>query len=168
MKWCHWEELHQELQACRWFTQVGEPLDPAPPNVQRVPTWELACEWASAEISWWCANEASNHLRMFLNDHHRPEYRKWNDHIKSFAPARDELVERVISPLVPEDCRSPKIVEWIRSYLTRAYLECIYSQFAEVHLVCDQVEWYLRGRFPCGWMVKDEISFPDEAVTIIF
>ncbi|HET6425520.1 MAG TPA: hypothetical protein VFG20_17660 [Planctomycetaceae bacterium] len=167
MKWRHWEELHQELQACQRFTKVGEPLDPTPSNVRRVPSWELACEWASAEISWWCKNEAANILRLPLNDHHRPEYRKWNDHIKSFTPARDELVEQIVSPLVPESSRL-KIANWVRSQLTGAYLECVYSQFAEVHLVCDQVEWYLQGRFPCGWMVKDEISFPDEAVTIIF
>jgi hypothetical protein len=167
MRWNDWQELHRELQSCPWFAHVGKPLENTSSNLRTIASWDLASEWASAEISWWCVNEASNVLSLHLSTYHRMEYRKWNEHIKSFAPHRDELLERVVSPLVPGGCRQ-SVVEWIRSHLTSAYLECIYSKLSDIHLVRDQIEWYLRGRFPCGWLVKDEASFPNEAITVIF
>jgi hypothetical protein len=88
--------------------------------------------------------------------------------LHSFFPQREELLLSVVAPLLPEICRVPKTIDWIRSHLTRAYLECIYGQLANVHLVCDQVEWYLQGKFPCGWSVLSEEAFPHEAKTIVF
>ena len=120
MKWHTWEDLHGELQSCQWLAHVGEPLDLTPPNLQLVSSWDLAREWASAEISWWCANEASNILRLHLSNNHRAEYRQWNEHIKTFAANRDKLLERTVSPLLPERCQIPKVVDWIRSHL-RSY-----------------------------------------------
>ena len=168
MKRESWQDLHRELQLCSWFAKVGEPLNAKKASLQQVLTWNLACDWAKADISWWCANEASNVLSLHLSNNHRIEYRKWNDHIKSFASQRDELLETIVMPLIPGNCREPKVVEWIRSHLTRAYLECIYGPLADIYLVCDQVDWYLQGRFPCGWNVATEEAFPGEANTVVF
>jgi len=167
MIWNNWEHLHGDLQRCRWFAHVGEELDATNVRIRTVTSWELAHNWASAEISWWCVNEASNVLRLQLSQNHRVEYRKWNEHIKTFSTERDELIDSVVAPLVPAQFRQ-KVVEWIRSHLTSAYLECAYSSLADVHLVRDQMAWYINGRFPCGWNVANEESFPNEAATIVF
>lgn len=167
MKWDNWQYLHDELWRCQWFAHVGEQLSPSSGRFQEVASWEDAHNWAAAEISWWCVNEASNILSLQLCRQHRIEYRKWNEYIRLFTPGRDKLMEDIVAPLIPEQFR-PKVVEWIRSHLTSAYLECAYSSLVEVHLVREQVAWYINGRFPCGWNVNNEESFPNEAVTMVF
>lgn len=163
--WKNWQSLHSELDAHAWFSLVGAPLTDLK-GCRAIDSWESAHTWASAEISWWCVNEASNVLRLDLSNHHRTQYRKWNDHIKEFSAERDALVARV-SELVPEPFRE-KIGDWIRSHLTSAYLECVYRPFCDVHLVSDQMTWYLKGRLPCGWDVATEEGFPNESVLVLF
>ena len=168
MKPKNWEELHKELSEINWFAHVGDTNNRIKRKVEYVDSWEKARGWAEADISWWCLNEASNVLSLFLSTAHKMEYRKLNDHIKMISEPRDKLLEQSVVPSIPEDYRSTKMIGLIRSHLNVAYLECIYSPLVDVHLVRDLVKWYLFGRFPCGWKVEDEKSFPARAVTVVF
>jgi hypothetical protein len=125
-------------------------------------------KWAEAKNSWWCVNEASNVLRVFLNSHHKREYQRWDKHIASFGSALDKLLAGPVTAALPNEARIPGVLEWIRSHLTRAYLERVYSPLSEVRLVTHQVEWYLTGHFPCGWYVEKASAFPDRALTVVY
>lgn len=158
-----WRSLHDELTRCPWFARVGRPTErDAGSSVRR------AASWAEADISWWCVNEASNVLGEFLHAHHNRQYQEWNRHIASFGPALDELMAGPVAAALAPEARTPGVAEWIRSQLTRAYLECVYSPLSQVRLVSDQVDWYLAGHFPCGWIVEEEPAFPDRAVAIVY
>jgi hypothetical protein len=169
VKFPKWELLHDALVQVEWFSSVARP--PVPNGaalLQCVSNWSDAIRWAGSEISWWCLNEASNILRLHLNNHHNSEYQEWNHHIQVFAPSINMLMTDKVDMSIPVECNAPRARDWIRSQLTRAYLECVYSPLSNTHLMCDQVEWYLKGHFPCGWLVSAEEEFPDDAITILF
>ena len=89
MTYSSWEELHDALTRCPWFAHVARPTSrDGDPDVRRVASWVEAVVWASDQNSWWCANEASNVLRLHLHTNHNREYQAWNRHITSFQPAR--------------------------------------------------------------------------------
>ena len=164
-----WRRLHEELVRCPWFSRVGQRTgSDGDPLIKRVDSWTKATEWAEADITWWCGNEASNVLSEFLHVHHNSQYQEWNKHIASFGPTLDDLIAGTIKSAVPPETRTPAVLKWIRSSLTRAYLECVYSPISDVKLARSQLEWYLAGHFPCGWYVEEEAAFPDHAVTILF
>lgn len=169
MKQTDWHNLHETLMQCPWFTRVSQPTDrDGDPSVRRADSWAVAIQWSNADISWWCVNEASNVLREFLHTRHKQRYQEWNQHIGSFGPALDELVGGPVTASLPPDARTPGVMEWIRSQLTRAYLECVYAPLSDVQLVCDQVDWCVLGHFPCGWFVDAESGFPSRAVTVVY
>lgn len=161
-----WRALHERLLTCEWFTYVGEPS--TDDSVLWVKSWDAAAAMAAEGNSWYCANVASNLLSGFLHDHHNALYQMWNRHIESFAPVRDDLMIGSIVPAIPPDYRTVDVFDWIRSQLTRAYLECVYSPISDIRLACRQLEWYLKGRFPCGWRVETEDGFPHLAMTVVF
>lgn len=167
MRWRQWEELQDQLTKITWFSHAGESASIDAPHSRSVTSWNLAEEWAKSEISWWCVNEASNALRLYLSNNYRQEYRKWNEIIKDFTPSREKLLNDHVLPAVSPDVNQQVILDWVRSQLTRAYLEIAYSEVSEIHLVCDQIEWYLSGHFPCGWYVPNQESFPKDAITLI-
>jgi hypothetical protein len=164
-----WHELHDELAQCPWFTRVGQRMErDGDPLVRRVGTWAEASRWAEEDISLWCVNEASNVLSEFLHIHYNREYQAWNSHIASFGPALDDLIAGPVTTALPPEARTPGVMNWIRSHLTSAYLECAYSSMSNVDLVRNQVEWYMLGHFPCGWFVGEESAFPHSAVAIVY
>ena len=164
-----WRELHKMLAQCPWFTKVGQWTDSEPNKaVRQAKSWNEAMKWTEASISWWCVNEAANVLREFLHTHHNREYQEWNRHIESFGFALDELIASPVTAALPPEVCTPGVKEWIRSHFISAYLECIYSPLSDVRLVCNQIEWYLAGHFPCGWFVEKESGFPDLAVTVVY
>lgn len=166
MYWNSWQELHRELMECNWFDCVGKEVLENSPNCNFVESWEQAYNWARADVSWWCINEASNVLSLLLSDRYKLEYRSWNDHIRSFSVQLDDLVLG-FSKRIPEIYRED-IGLWIRSHLTSAYLECIYCPLVEVKLVRNQMQWYFRGHFPCGWDCPSEKAFPDDSTIIVY
>jgi hypothetical protein len=165
----NWLELHSELTRCRWFNNVGRRTEQDTNALIRpANSWAEAVQWTEADISWWCINEASNMLREVLHSKHNREYQEWNHHITSFGPALDELLAGPVTSALPPEARMPGALEWIRSHLTRAYLECVYSPLHDISLVRNQVMWYSQGHFPCGWLVDEEPAFPSHAMTVVY
>ncbi len=164
-----WHELHKMLTQCPWFANVGQWKEgEASKQVRRMDSWSDAQIWAKAEISWWCVNEASNVLREFLHTHHNKQYQDWNRHFDAFDPAIKELINGPIKAALPPKVGTPAIKKWIRSHLGRAYVECVYFPLSNMRLVYDQVEWFLKGHFPCGWFVAKPSAFPEHAMTVVY
>ena len=164
-----WHELHKMLTQCPWFANVGQWKEgEASKQVRRMDSWSDAQIWAKAEISWWCVNEASNIARNFLHTHHNKQYQDWNRHFDAFDPAIKELINGPIKAALPPKVGTPAVKKWIRSHLGRAYVECVYFPLSKMRLVYDQVEWFLKGHFPCGWFVEKPSAFPDRAVTVVY
>lgn len=164
--WISWQSLHRELTESNWFNCVGTGGNENTPNCSFVASWEQANRWACADVSWWCINEASNVLRLQLSNRYKLEYRKWNDHIRSFSGQLDDLVLE-FSKRIPATYRQ-NIGLWIRSHLTSGYLECIYSPLVDVTLVRNQMHWYFRGHFPCGWDCPSEEAFSDDSTVVVY
>jgi|GEM_PF-2972415 len=164
-----WRMLNDELLRCPWFERVGERTDrDGDPLIRRAVSWNEAIRWAGAEISWWCANEAANQIRDALHNHYNREYQEWNNHITSFGSAIDGLLLGPVTASLPAEVRTKDVMDWVRSDLTGAYLECVYSHQSDVRLALDRVEWYKAGHFPCGWFVEEESAFPEHAVTVLY
>jgi hypothetical protein len=164
-----WSSLYRQLMDLQWFAHVGDHVvSEEDPSLQRVVNWSDAAKWTESEISWWCLNEASNVLSLHLNDNHNAEYQNWNTRIRSIAPVVEAIIHEKVELSIPMELRSSRIREWVKSQLTRAYMECAYSSISSVELVCGQIEWYLKGHFPCGWLVSAEDEFPAKATTVLF
>jgi len=164
-----WRVLHGELVTCPWFSRVGQRIEPDDnPRIRRAGSWTEAIRWAGEDISWWCANEASNVLRESLHAHYNRQYQEWNHHIDSFSTALDDLMAGPVMTSLPLEACTLKVMNWIRYQLTGAYIESIYSSMSDVRLLREQVEWYLLGYFPCGWLVDAESGFPHRAVTVVY
>jgi hypothetical protein len=164
-----WHELHDNLTRCPWFVRVGRWTDIKEGTlIKTANSWNEAIQWAEADISWWCVNEASNVLSEFLHINHNQQYQEWNNHITSFCSALDALIAGPVTAALPHEAPTQGVVNWIRSHLTRAYLECVYSPLIDIQLVRNQVDWYLAGHFPCGWHVDEEAAFPGRALTVVY
>lgn len=58
--------------------------------------------------------------------------------------------------------------ERIQSQIVGALLECCFGDCVEMRLFRNQIEWYIEGRFPCGWTVDAPEEFPAGAVLKVF
>ncbi|VTS06196.1 hypothetical protein [Tuwongella immobilis] len=166
-----WDRFHDQIQTWDWFSRVGEPIRHLAEEDQpwRVWNWVQARHWATANISWWCLNEASNLLREFLhvNDHKR--YQLWNEHVQAIDESLAPIIESVVRPALP-DSFGVELVDWIRSLLQRASMELAYKYIAPVRIACclRAVEWFALGYSPCGWIAATENNFPLKSRLIVF
>jgi hypothetical protein len=146
--------LTARLPAINWFSHCGEPfrLD-LTMEIEPVPGWPQAMEsclapaWEEAQL------DAQNQLTLWLHEHHREQYRKWNDLVLTHRAA-------VIEPLSREqwvpfqqshdlDLRFVNSVEWdiLGALMENSFLDTGHRCFFFLELLTV----YEVGHFPCGW-----------------
>lgn len=145
------------LRAIEWFGRCGQPasLDLSMPNEQ-VGGWPeavKACKlsaWEDAELG------AQNQLTLWLHQHDREKYQRWNDLVAQHKAA-------VVNPLTAEwwepyrqehglDIAVVHSVQWdiLGALMENSYLGSGHRCFFFLELL-----WvYEAGHFPCGWRGK--------------
>jgi hypothetical protein len=147
-------DIPGRLRAIDWFSHCGDPLSLhlSMPVVQ-VSRWaeaEASCTdgvWENVEL------EAQNQLTLWLHQHDRLSYQRWNELVGGFKSA-------VVKPLTEEswepyqrqhglDVAVVHSVQWdaLGALMENAYLGSGHRCFFFLELL-----WvYEAGHFPCGW-----------------
>lgn len=142
------EQMLDKLSAADWFVAVGQRLDA---KVIHVASWDEAI--ASCKAHGWecCQNEMLNLVRDGPCQKDRARYNQWNDIVRElkvrFMPIVNERCDRVVKanrlPKVFMDC-----VNWD---VLGLLMECEYADLTDSRWFHTLGDWFLRGRFPCGW-----------------
>ncbi len=148
------EVFARELEAVDWFAACGQSLAIGLPfQVSRVGSWAEAIEHCSDQ-SWEDVTlEAQNRLTVFLHNHHRNDYQRWNA-IVDTAKTRvvTPLMDRVWRPLAERNGFGKALVDCASWDVLGAIMEHEYQRFRKrpefsLHLL----QVYRAGHFPCGW-----------------
>ncbi|VTS00663.1 hypothetical protein [Tuwongella immobilis] len=163
-----WISLHHEYSTWPWFSRVGQSIDHLEMNEQpwRVWNWGDAEFWAVADISWFCAVEASNLLRDALAGY-QDQYQRWNQYNEAINQDLDRILETTVVPAIPISLQ-PRALHWIRALLRGASMELAYADLSPVRQATEVVDWFRRGYFPCGWIAGAETGFPAHSQLLVF
>jgi hypothetical protein len=136
------------LEAADWFAHVGAP---GGDTVLVVPSWEGA--FASATSAEWpdVQLEAANRYRERLFDRDRDRFKRWNDVVDEVKPMTMALVTRKLAASrrpEPWPTRFVGAVQWDVLHLA---MEDEYHDVVPGSFYTSLGEWYVQGRFPCGW-----------------
>ncbi len=162
-------ELVRRLRSADWFSSVGQPLDDA--TVETVSTWEEAV--ASCTSRNWNEHVHSESVELF-----RKRVRRQIQKIKKTNITADDWVKlrEQLKPITEHllTLKARGVVE--EHNLPRDFVRDVYwmiSQSLEEQEFADVVsadfyqrcaEWYLMGRYPCGWKGR----FPKSGKLIVF
>jgi hypothetical protein len=104
--------------------------------------------------------EQQNVLTMHLQAHAHDAYQKWNDIVDAVKEVVIPLVDLKVSDLAPKvvdiDGGVKKLSASIRWDILGACVEIEYAEFKPPSYFSALMNWYLAGRFPCGWGEVDE------------
>jgi hypothetical protein len=147
------EAFAAEVEAIRWFSEVGKPLPAFSIPAVAVASKDEALKQCS-DPAWEDETlEARNRLTEFLSMQHRDRDAEWND-ITEAAKSRvvTPLVSRVWQPFAAQyglgkvfvDC-----VSWdvLAAIMEHEYRDCRGRPVFFLYLL----EVYRAGHFPCGW-----------------
>ena len=143
-------DLIEQLKRTDWFSNAGMPLDDA--TVGLVGSWQQAAElkkgmpWENTCI------DAQNALTVRLHLEHNDRYQNWNDLIHTVNDLLMPSLERELQDVA---CRYPtvrQLADEIKLELRLACVETDYADLVEAGSYTEVAKWYMRGRFPCGWM----------------
>lgn len=148
-------DVSARVRAIDWFVRCGSTpsLDLTMP-VQRVDSWEVAvascssAEWEDVEL------EAQNQLTIWLSQHDRDGYRRWNRIVKTHKRSTVEpLIEKTIRPIqLAQGLHESVIssVQWdvLGALMENSYLPSGHSAMFFLELL----QAYEAGHFPCGWL----------------
>jgi hypothetical protein len=144
-------ELLDRLFKAPWFTSVGQPL---PAHVHPVSSWSEAVQFASDpdEVFHEMRGEYVLQLRRVSVKYHE----RWNAVLTLVKDAiGDEIetrVETLAAVLDPPSCKKTRDqVTWA---VLHACMESEYLDFVPAGPFLPMMEWFVAGRFPCGWFGK--------------
>lgn len=148
-------DIPGRLRAIDWFSRCGEPLSLTfSMPVEQVSSWPKAvrsCKgrvWENVEL------EAQNQLTVWLHQHDRVNYRRWNDLVAEFkATVLNPLTEDRWEPYCRQhglDIAVVHSVQWdaLGALMENAYLGSGHRCFFFLELL----SVYEAGHFPCGWV----------------
>jgi hypothetical protein len=148
-------DIPGRLRVIEWFSRCGEPLslNPSMPVVQASGWREAVASctdgvWENVEL------EAQNQLTLWLHQHDRQNYRRWNELVVGFK-------SEVVNPLIEEkwdpyrrrhglDAAIVLSARWdaLGALMENAYLASGHRCFFFLELL----SVYEAGHFPCGWV----------------
>ena len=92
-------------------------------------------------------NALTVHLHRFANK----RYQGWNDVVDEIKSFTEPLVTRKLSPVIEEHWLPKAFDNSVRWDVLHAFMELEYADVREPAFFMMLMQWYLRGRFPCGW-----------------
>jgi hypothetical protein len=148
-------DIHGRLRAIDWFSRCGEPLllNLSMP-VMQVSGWPEAVAsctdgiWENVEL------EAQNQLTLWLHQHDRQNYQRWNELVSDFRSAvLNPLTEKRWEPYRRQHDLDVAVVhsaQWdaLGALMENAYIESGHCCFFFLELL----SVYEAGHFPCGWV----------------
>lgn len=144
-------DLLARLDAAEWFANVGRPL-PADADVLAVESWERAVEFGTSDDWGNYLLEQHNLLTMFLDETDRPRYGRWGDVLAEVQSRTDPLVARKLAPLLANRPSLPDAFDgWVKWAIVGACMQHEHTDARPIGFYAELAEWYVRGRFPCGW-----------------
>lgn len=156
-----------ELRQVKWFSSVGQAL-PANQQLKFVSSWNEAFQWTEDPVSWWCNVEGKKLLYENLAKTHYERFSQWNNVARAILPKVKDLLEEVVFPSAQEVAFTEKAKTWIQSQILSSVLELVYRDCVEVTVFTNQIEYYVRGHFPCGWHAESPEGFPNTSILVVF
>jgi hypothetical protein len=147
-------DLPERVRRIGWFSQVGTPLTfNLTMPVLQVGNWAEAFEccrnavWENAQL------EAQNQLTMWLHNHDRAHYQRWNEFVdKHKEEVVTPLTETVLLPCQQRHSLDDAVVQSVQwdvlgALMENTYLSSGHRSFFFLELLCI----YEAGHLPCGW-----------------
>ena len=149
--------LLEGLEQSDLFSDVGQPFpEEQSESVIAVKSWAVATEmngskqWHNTQI------HHSNRLLHFIAEKARARSRRWNDHAKEVRADIDLWLPDKLE-VVRQKHRLPdsfvNSVSWVVAY---ACMESEYGDLKPPQFYRRLIDWYLAGRFPCGWGIIND------------
>lgn len=144
-------ELRGHIEQVPWFSRcdIKEQID-VPIQCRQVETlseakanWDDRYGWQNVLI------DTLNQLSLYLHDHHRRKYQKWN----KIAKEAERLREGVVYPMADRIGMNESLKITIR-YVVGGYLLEEYYQANDCNPPRTYDKWLevcKKGHFPCGW-----------------
>jgi hypothetical protein len=161
-------ELIASLGTIHWFASVGKPLTEQR-GVAPVKSWIEAATWCEHPVTEWAIFEAKNRLYARLASDHYQRFTLWNQVASELLQPAKDMLNIVVLPAISLEVIPQAISDTILSHLTGAMMECEYSDCApDVVYFRRLLDYYRHGRFPCGWVCKNESDFPDNMTVMLY
>jgi hypothetical protein len=116
-----------------------------------LPSWQEAIDHCSAPEWEDLCLEATNQYCERIVERSLDRWRQWNQTVDEVKWFTEPLVSKKITRVV-ERHRFPRVfhatVSWDILFIC---MEAEYSDVFPTGFYADQVHWYVRGHFPCGW-----------------
>jgi hypothetical protein len=145
-------ELLDDLDSADCFATVGRPFPELVANkVLFVASWAEAVECCGS-ISWEKFTlGARNILTLYLHDHARDRYGRWNQIVDEVKVMLIPIVERKLERIIRDHALPEVVGHCVRWDVLGACMESEYADISPTAFFTDLMGWYKRGRFPCGW-----------------
>lgn len=146
------ELLLERLRKSEWFTRVGKPVNTD--LVVPVDSWRCAvahadsAEWGNLTLR--VKNEQSNAVLEHFGDDAFP----WNEMADKLRGAVRALVDDRIGRLRIEKEFRKVVGDNAAWDVLGACMEVQFREYIRGTFFGVVAEWYMRGRFPCGWEGK--------------
>jgi hypothetical protein len=148
-------DIPGRLRAIEWFSRCGEPLSlTLSMPVVRVTGWPEAVAscmdgvWENVEL------EAQNQLTLWLHQHDRQNYQRWNDLVDRFKSAvLNPLTEERWEPYRRRNGLDVAVVHSAHWDVLGALMENVYLRSGHrCFFFLELLSVYEAGHFPCGWV----------------
>lgn len=146
------KSLLDELERAEWFYAVGLQTDK---DVIGVSSWDEAVNFCSTSAWANFKQDHANRLTVYLSRTARERYQEWNDIVRKIKARTEPLVESKLDPLVLEFGLARAVDDDVRWDVLHACMELEYADLRPPAFYAELMEWYLKGRFPCGWGARD-------------
>ncbi len=131
-----------------WFSNIGV-NDTEEADILN--NWQDAID-SCASIEWenLCL-EAANRLRISIRARSASELQKWNDIVIAIRPDVLALISEKTSLFVKENDLPKVFVDTVEWDVLHYCMEEEYATVIPPDFYAKQINWYMRGHFPCGW-----------------
>ena len=143
------EEFLAALDCNDWFSCVGlRDLQPA----TVLDSWTEAIAFAVDGRHWESFRlERRNDLTVFLHNHARDRYRRWNEITADLRGRVEPMVCRKIASVSVANHLPKAFEHCVRWDILGACMETEYSDLRPLGFYTELAAVYLKGHFPCGW-----------------
>ena len=152
------EHLLNELEQLEWFHSVGvhaatkKKGDTSSPAI--VSSWKEAMTSCSSVNYENVCYAAANNCRGQLLKRSEERYSEWNLIVDKVKPHIEDLVVRKTKKVIIEHQLPDIFINIVKWDILHFAMETEYSDILLPGFYTNQVGWYCKGHFPCGWRGK--------------
>mgnify|MGYP000002206865 FL=1 len=141
-------DLSEQLFSAQWFHSIGQPLDA---GVYQVESWGEAVDYCEdTDQAFLEAGDYTVQLRRKAPK----EFRRWNDVVVAVKRLVVARVDERVEALRLSKEHEVKVRDRARWTIVSACVEAEYLDVIPAGFFLPLSDWYIKGRFPCGWRGK--------------